>query len=81
MGFNHRRMEDERRQTAEKEAAQRRATNPQVIGDAEALIAAWNDRQARQMPMLFSPTIGAAITARYGAAPPAAQSTPSTFAG
>jgi hypothetical protein len=29
------------------------------------LIAAWNKRQAKRMPMLFSPTIGAAITARY----------------
>jgi|GEM_PF-3879053 beta-phosphoglucomutase-like phosphatase (HAD superfamily) len=65
MGFNRRRMEDERREAAEKEAAQRRATDVQVLEDAEALIAAWNDRQARHMPMLFSPTIGAAITTRY----------------
>ena len=33
--------------------------------DAEQLIAGWNERQAKRMPMLFSPTIGAAITARY----------------
>ena len=26
---------------------------------------AWNERQAKRMPMLFSPTIGAAITAGY----------------
>ena len=26
---------------------------------------AWNDRQAMRMPMLFSPTIGAAIVAGY----------------
>jgi hypothetical protein len=32
---------------------------------AERLIAAWNERQANRMPMLFSPTIGAAITACY----------------
>jgi hypothetical protein len=32
---------------------------------AERLIAAWNERQARHMPMLFSPTIGAAVTAGY----------------
>jgi hypothetical protein len=25
----------------------------------------WNERQAKRMPMLFSPTIGAAITAGY----------------
>jgi hypothetical protein len=65
MGFNRRRMEDERRQVAEKAAARRRTTDAQVLEDAEALIAAWNDRQAQRMPMLFSPTIGAAITARY----------------
>jgi hypothetical protein len=32
---------------------------------AERLIDAWNERQAKRMPMLFSPTIGAAITAGY----------------
>jgi hypothetical protein len=65
MGFNRRKMEDQRRQAAEKEAAERRATDAQVLEDAERLIAAWNERQARRMPMLFSPTIGAAITAGY----------------
>jgi hypothetical protein len=65
MGFNRRKMEDERRAAAEKEAAARRATDKQTLEDAERLIAAWNDRQAARMPMLFSPTIGAAITARY----------------
>ena len=43
----------------------RRATDAQVLEDAERLIAAWNERQAKRMPMLFSPTIGAAITAGY----------------
>ena len=65
MGFNRRKMEDEQRRAAEKEAAKRRATDAQVLEDAERLIAAWNDRQAKRMPMLFSPTIGAAITAGY----------------
>src|SRR5271167_1074746 len=58
-------MEDRRRQAAEKEAAARRATDGQVLEDAERLIGAWNERQAKRMPMLFSPTIGAAITAGY----------------
>src|SRR5438105_14626587 len=58
-------MEDQRRHAAEKEAASRRATDAQVLEDAERLIAAWNERQATRMPMLFSPTIGAAITAGY----------------
>lgn len=65
MGFNRRKMEDQRRQTAEKEAATRRATDAQVLEDAECLIGAWNERQAKHIPMLFSPTIGAAIAACY----------------
>jgi hypothetical protein len=65
MGFNRRKMEDQRQQVAEKAAAARRATDAQVLEDAERLIGAWNERQAKRMPMLFSPTIGAAITARY----------------
>jgi len=54
MGFNRRKMEDQRRHAAEKEAASRRATGGQVLEDAERLIAAWNERQAKRMPMLFS---------------------------
>jgi hypothetical protein len=54
MGFNRRKMGDQRRQAAEKEAATRRATDAQVLEDAEHLIAAWNERQAKRMPMLFS---------------------------
>jgi len=65
MGFNRRKMEDQHREAAEKEAAKRRATNARVLEDAERLIAAWNERQAEQMPMLFSPTIGGAITAGF----------------
>jgi len=65
MGFNRRKMEDRRRQAAEKEAADRHATEAQVLEDAERLLAAWNERQEKRMPMLFSPTIGAAIAARY----------------
>jgi hypothetical protein len=65
MGFNRRKTEDQRRDAAEKEAASRRATDAQVLEDAERLIAAWNERQAKRMPMLFSPTIGAAIAAGY----------------
>jgi hypothetical protein len=37
-----------------------------VLEDAERLVATfWNARQEAHMPMLFSPTIGAAIAARY----------------
>jgi hypothetical protein len=65
MGFNKRKIEDDRRQAAEKEAAARRATEKQILEDADHLITVWNERQAKRMPMLFSPTIGAAITAGY----------------
>jgi hypothetical protein len=65
MGFNKRRMESERAAVTAKEAEARRALGPQISEDAERLIATWNARQEARMPMLFSPTIGAAITARY----------------
>jgi hypothetical protein len=48
MGFNRRKMEDQRRRAAEKEAAARRATDAQVLEDAERLMAAWNERQERR---------------------------------
>jgi hypothetical protein len=65
MGFNHRKMEDERRRAAAAKAAEQRASHPQVVEDAERLVAVWNERQTRQMPALFSPTIGAAIAAGF----------------
>ncbi len=65
MGFNRRKLEDHRREAAEKEAASRRATEAQILEDAERLIAAWNERQAKRMPMIFSPTIGAAMRAGF----------------
>jgi hypothetical protein len=65
IGFNKRKMEDRRRQAAEKEAAARRSTDQQILEDAEQLVTAWNERQAARVPMLFSPTIEAAITAGY----------------
>ncbi len=46
-------------------SAARRATDTQLLEDAERLITVWNEHQARRMPMLFSPTIGAAIAARH----------------
>jgi hypothetical protein len=42
MGFNRRKMEDQRRQVAEKEAASRRATDAQVLEDAERPIVGEN---------------------------------------
>jgi hypothetical protein len=65
MGFNRRKLEDERRLAAADKAAAQRATDPQIMADAERLVAVWNERQKRHMPMLFAPTIGAAIAAGY----------------
>jgi hypothetical protein len=50
MGFNRRKLEDQRREAAEKEAASRRATVAPVLEDAVRLITAWNERQAKRMP-------------------------------
>jgi hypothetical protein len=51
MSFNKRKMEDQRREAAEKEAVNRRATDAQVLEDSERLIAAWNERQEKRMPI------------------------------
>ena len=55
-GFNKRKLEDRRRQTAEQKAAARRATERQILEDADHLITVWKERQVKRMPMLFSPT-------------------------
>ena len=55
MGFNRGKLEDQRREATEKEAAKRRATDARVLEDAERLIAAWNERQALRAPKIFSP--------------------------
>src|ERR1700683_4486763 len=65
MGFNKRRMESERAAIAAKEAEARRALGRQILEDAERVVSAWNARQEARMPMLFSPTISAALSARY----------------
>jgi hypothetical protein len=64
MGFNRRKMEDQRRAAAETEVAERRATEALVLEEAERLVAVWNERRAKRMPMLSSPGIGAAIAAQ-----------------
>jgi hypothetical protein len=45
MGFNKRKMEDQRRHLAEKEAKARRATEKQILEDADHLVAVWNERR------------------------------------
>jgi len=58
-------MQAERKAKADAEAAARRATDAQVLEDAERLIGAWNERQARRMPLLFAPTIGTALASGH----------------
>lgn len=65
MGFNRRKMEADRKAKAHATANARHATEGQVLEDAERFIASWNECQARCRPLIFSPTIGAAIAARY----------------
>ena len=55
MGFNKRKLEDQRREAADKEAANRRVTDAQVLKDAERLIAVWNERQAKKRPAVACP--------------------------
>ena len=62
MGFNKRKMGPG--------AAKLRRRRPlsaarPLLEDADHLITVWNERRAKRMPMLFSPTIGTAITAGY----------------
>jgi len=59
-------MEADRKATAYAQAAAHRATEAQALEeDAERLIGAWNERQATRVPLLFSPTIGAALACRH----------------
>jgi hypothetical protein len=53
MGFNRRKMEDRRRQAAEQEAAARRATEAQVLEDAERLIGSFTSPIADWLPALI----------------------------
>ena len=56
MGFNKHKMEDRRRQEAEREAAARRATDRQILEDAQHLITVWNRRRSvpRRRPAIGS---------------------------
>jgi len=65
VNFNRRKMGAKRKAKADAEVAARRATDARVLQDAERLITAWNERQARRMPLLFAPTIGATHASRH----------------
>ena len=64
IGFNKRNMEDQRRHLAEKEAKARRATERQILEDAERPVTAWNERQAAECsPRLFGLLAGRSLYA------------------
>jgi hypothetical protein len=65
MGFNRRKMEAQRAAASEKEAAAKRETEAQILEDDGRLVAAWNERLAKRMPMLFSPTISCTLKAKH----------------
>jgi hypothetical protein len=54
-----------RRKAEDQRCAGAKLADPLVLQDAGRLIAAWNERQARHLPMLFAPTIGAALSTRH----------------
>jgi hypothetical protein len=60
--MNRRRVEDQRRAAGENTA---KPLDPLVLEDAGRMIAVWNERQARHLPMLFAPTIAAALGTRH----------------
>jgi hypothetical protein len=62
--MGRRKMDDERRREADRQAAAKRALDPQVRADALRFVTEWIERQAQRAPLLFSPTIGAAIAAQ-----------------
>jgi hypothetical protein len=65
MGLNHRMLEAERKAKAGAEAAAGHGSRAHALADAKRLIAHWNERQDRRMPLLFGPTIGAAVASRH----------------
>jgi hypothetical protein len=56
MGLNRRKMEVDRKAKSDAEAAARRATEKQILEDADHLITVWNERQARRMGSETSPS-------------------------
>jgi hypothetical protein len=46
-------------------STQHKISGNRILGEAERLVATWNKRQAQRLPMLFAPTIGAAISAKH----------------
>jgi hypothetical protein len=58
MGFNRRKMEDRRRKAAEQEAAACRATERQILEDADHLIAVWHAQKCEKCLILLARSEG-----------------------
>jgi hypothetical protein len=61
MGFNRRKIEAEQKARLTRRRCGPTRSVAQVLEDVERPIAAWNERQAKRMPMLLSLTIGACV--------------------
>jgi hypothetical protein len=57
MGFNKRKMEDQRRKVARRKRLHAVRPKSKSLRMPTTWFAVWNERQAKRMPMLFSPTI------------------------
>jgi len=60
--LNRRRVEDQRPAAGENTA---KPLDSLVLEDAGRVIAVWNERQAHHLPMLFAPTVAAALSTRH----------------
>jgi hypothetical protein len=65
MGINRRRLEREGARARAEEERARQSRDEAAAADAVWMIEAWNARLAGRRALLFSPTIGAALTAGY----------------
>jgi len=65
MGPNRRALDRAEAAANKAKAEKHRATDKAVREDAEQIIAAWNERIAAGQPMLFAPSIKAALAAEY----------------
>jgi hypothetical protein len=65
MGPNRRALDREEAAARKAKAERQRATDKAIREDTEAVIAAWNERIKAGYPMLFAPSIKAALAAEY----------------
>jgi hypothetical protein len=65
MGINRRRLERQQARARIEAERERQSRDDAAAADAVWMIEAWNVRLAEGQPLLFSPTVGAALGAGY----------------